>query len=226
MFRAEHHDTVRHLNEYISLDFEMGFIRTEQDVISMQERLIQHMVKELNQRCGDILKEYRSSVLIPDHIPRLHFLEALDILQSLGVKDMAEGDISPEGEKALCSYIEENHASSFVYIIGYPVNKRPMYTMPDERLPGYTRSFDLLFKGIEITTGGQRIHDYHMLRENIIAFGQNPADVKEYLDVFKYGMPPHGGLGMGLERITMKFLNLKNIREACLFPRDIGRLSP
>jgi len=101
-----------------------------------------------------------------------------------------------------------------------------MYTMPDDRLPGYTRSFDLLYRGLEITTGGQRIHDYHMLKENIIEFGHNPGDFADYLSIFKYGMPPHGGLGMGLERLTMKLLDLKNVREACLFPRDINRMAP
>ena len=226
VFRAEHHDTIRHLNEYISLDFETGFITDEQDVIDLQEELVKFIVTEISEKFSSVLEEHGSSILMPEKIPRIHFLEALDILQGMGVTDLVEGDISPEGEKALCRHMEEHRGSSFVYVIGYPVNKRPMYTMPDERLPGYTRSFDLLFKGIEITTGGQRIHDYHMLRENIIAFGQNPADFREYLDVFKYGMPPHGGLGMGLERVTMKLLDLQNIREACLFPRDINRLSP
>ena len=226
VFRAEHHDTIRHLNEYISLDFEMGFISDEQDIIDVQEEILRYIIANIIEKFRGILKERGSSIVMPEKIPRIHFLEALDILRGMGVTDREEGDISPEGEKALCRHMEEHGGSSFVYVIGYPVNKRPMYTMPDERLPGYTRSFDLLFKGIEITTGGQRIHDYHMLRENIIAFGQNPADFREYLDAFKYGMPPHGGLGMGLERVTMKLLDLKNIREACLFPRDINRLSP
>ncbi len=226
VFRAELHDTVRHLNEYISLDFEMGFIRDEQDVIDMQEGLIRHIMTGLARSCRPILDDFDADLSVPDRIPRLHFLEALDIIGSRGVKDAGDGDISPEGEKALCAYCEKNFGSSFVYVVGYPVNKRPMYAMPDERLPGYTRSFDLLYRGIEITTGGQRINDYNMLKENIRAFGQNPADFREYLDAFKYGMPPHGGLGMGLERVTMKVLNLKNIREAALFPRDMNRLSP
>ncbi len=224
VFRAEHHDTIRHLNEYISMDFEMGFIRDEQDVINMQEKLIKYIF-------SNIKKRFRHGNMplylnVPKNIPRVHFLEAMDIVQSMGVKDMEEGDISPAGEKALCEYFEKKKDSSFVYIIGYPVKKRPMYTMPDERLPGYTRSFDLLYRGIEITTGGQRIHDYHQLRENIIEFGFNPGEYKDYLSIFKYGMPPHGGLGMGLERLTMKICNLKNIREASLFPRDINRISP
>ena len=204
----------------------MGFIADEQDVINVQEGLIRYMFNELRQiymNKGGISEMFLD---VPDKIPRIHFLEAMEILQSLGVKDMEEGDISPAGEKALCDYFEREKNSSFVYVIGYPVKKRPMYTMPDERLPGYTRSFDLLFRGIEITTGGQRIHDYHQLRDNIVEFGYNPGDFKDYLSVFKYGMPPHGGLGMGLERLTMKIMNLKNIREASLFPRDINRVTP
>jgi aspartyl-tRNA(Asn)/glutamyl-tRNA(Gln) amidotransferase subunit A len=224
VFRAEHHDTIRHLNEYISMDFEMGFIRDEQDVINMQEKMIKYIFRNLkNKFRHENIPLYLD---VPKNIPRVHFLEAMDIMQSMGVKDMEEGDISPAGEKALCEHFEKEKDSSFVYVIGYPVKKRPMYTMPDKRLPGYTRSFDLLFRGIEITTGGQRIHDYHQLRENIVEFGFNPGEYRDYLSVFKYGMPQHGGLGMGLERLTMKICNLKNIREASLFPRDINRISP
>jgi aspartyl-tRNA(Asn)/glutamyl-tRNA(Gln) amidotransferase subunit A len=226
VFRAEHHDTIRHLNEYISLDFEMGFIRDEQDIINMQEKLIKYIFTNIKNKFKDDRNMPALFLYMPNRIPRVHFLEAMDIVQSMGVKDMEEGDISPAGEKALCEYFEKEKDSSFVYVVGYPVKKRPMYTMPDERLPGYTRSFDLLYRGIEITTGGQRIHDYHQLRENIIEFGFNPGEYKDYLSIFKYGMPPHGGLGMGLERLTMKICNLKNIREASLFPRDINRISP
>ncbi len=226
VFRAEHHDTVRHLNEYTSLDFEMGFIRNEQEIIDMQEGLLRQLFAGVADRFGGELAEMGVEIRFPDAIPRIHFLEALDILLSRGVKDMEEGDISPAGEKALCEYFQEKEGSELVYVIGYPVKKRPMYTMPDERRPGYTRSCDLLYRGLEITTGGQRIHDYHRLKENIVEFGHNPGDFKDYLAIFKYGMPPHGGLGMGLERLTMKLLNLRNVREACLFPRDINRITP
>ena len=191
----------------------------------MQEGLVKYIFNKLKEKYKEN-EELQMSLEVPDAIPRIHFLEAMEIVQSMGVRDMEEGDISPAGEKALCDYFEKEKNSSFAYVIGYPIKKRPMYTMPDERLPGYSRSFDLLFKGIEITTGGQRIHDYHQLRENMIEFGCNPGDFKDYLSIFKYGMPPHGGLGMGLERVTMKIMNLKNIREASLFPRDIGRISP
>ncbi len=225
VFRAEIHNTARHLNEYISLDFEMGFIKDEQDIIDMQEALVKYIVTEIQQSHKDILKEFGVKIKIPENFPRIHFLEALEIASKCGVNDL-DGDISPEGERVICEYFEKEKDSSFVYIIGYPVKKRPMYTMPDERMPGYTRSFDLLFKGLEITTGGQRINDYEMLKNSIIQFGGNPNEFKDYLESFKYGMPPHGGLGMGLERLTMKILNLKNVREATLFPRDRNRITP
>ncbi|HBD93424.1 MAG: hypothetical protein A2015_05510 [Spirochaetes bacterium GWF1_31_7] len=225
VFRAEKHNTVRHLNEYTSLDFEMAFIKDEQDLIDMQEALLIHILKNIKAKYSDVLEYFGQEIIIPTSIPRIHFIEALEIADKLGVKDM-DGDISPEGEKVVCKYIEEQYGSQFVYIVGYPVKKRPMYTMQDERLPGYTRSFDLLYKGLEITTGGQRIHNYEALKANMIAFGLNPAAYKDYLETFKFGMPPHGGLGMGLERVTMKLLGLGNVREATLFPRDIGRLEP
>ncbi len=227
VFRAEKHSTIRHLNEYTSLDFEMSYIKDEQDIIDMQEGLIGHILNGVKEKYGRLIKElYNTDIEMPDHIPRIHFLEALDILTKLGVKDFEEGDLSPEGERMICDYFKKEENSSFVYIIGYPITKRPMYTMPDERLPGYTRSFDLLYRGLEITTGGQRIHDYEMLRKSIIEFGGNPMSFKYYTDCFKFGMPAHGGLGLGLERITKQILAFKNIREACLFPRDINRITP
>jgi aspartyl-tRNA(Asn)/glutamyl-tRNA(Gln) amidotransferase subunit A len=225
VFRAEHHDTARHLNEYTSMDFEMAFIRDEQDVIDMQEGLLRHMFGELAVHAGELLDGGALSLSFPGRIPRIHYLEALEIISSAGGR-LEEGDISPEGEKILCSHFEKEHGSQFVYVIGYPVKKRPMYTMPDERMPGYTRSFDLIYRGIEITTGGQRIHDYDMLKENMKMMGYNPAEFRHYLETFRFGMPPHGGLGMGLERLTMKIMNLTNIREASLFPRDINRITP
>lgn len=225
VFRAEMHNTNRHLNEYTSMDIEMGFINDEQDIIDMQEGLIKYMFKEIIKCQREILDEFNVEILIPDNIPRIHFLEALNIAEQSGISDM-DGDISPEGERVICDFMEKEKKSSFVYIIGYPMKKRPMYTMPDERLPGYSRSFDLLFKGLEITTGGQRIHDYNMLKKSMKKKGFNPKEFKDYLQCFEFGMPPHGGLGMGLERITMKLLNLKNIREATLFPRDRNRISP
>ncbi|BBM81905.1 Asp-tRNA(Asn)/Glu-tRNA(Gln) amidotransferase subunit GatA [Candidatus Uabimicrobium amorphum] len=227
VFRAERHSTTRHLNEYTSLDFEMGFIHNEQDVIDMQEKLLRHIFQNLQQTYADYVTDRTLDLAIPDTIPRIHFLEALEIIKSRGGKAVQQDDdISSIGEQVLHKYCLEEHNSHFVYVIGYPQQKRPVYTMPDERLPGYTRSFDLLYKGIEITTGGQRIHDYEMLCENIRKGGGSLEDVKDYLSIFKHGMPPHGGLGMGLERLTMKIMGHDNVRHASLFPRDIHRVSP
>jgi len=226
VFRAEPHNSIRHLNEYTSMDFEMAYIEDEQDVIDKQEELLQYLIKTLLQEEKNIIDEFNhEEILIPEKIPRIHFLEALEIAAKAKAS-MDEGDLTPEGERKVCEYIKKEYRSDFVYIIGYPVHKRPFYTMPDERLSGYTRSFDLLFRGLEITTGGQRIHGYYQLRDSIIRSGGNPKTFHDYLMTFQYGMPPHGGLGMGLERITMKLLNLNNIREASLFPRDIGRITP
>ncbi len=226
VFRAEIHNTIRHLNEYVSLDFEMGFIDSELTLVNIQESLIKYILTNIKEKYGTLIKDvFGEDIVIPEKFPKIHFIEALDIAAREGVKDL-DGDLSPEGERTVCDYIQKRYDSPFVYILGYPIKKRPVYAMPDERLPGYTRSFDLLYKGLEITTGGQRIHEYEMLKNNMIDFGVNPESFKEYLSVFKFGMCPHGGLGMGLERFTMKLLGLSNVREACLFPRDIGRVSP
>ena len=139
---------------------------------------------------------------------------------------MKVGDLDPEEEQLVCRYAEEELGSEFVFITHYPVQKRPVYTMPDPEDPTLTRSFDLLWRGMEITTGSQRIHDYAMLRENMVRFGLDPEEFTAYLDSFKYGMPPHGGLAIGAERMTQKLLGLKNIREACFFPRDRTRVVP
>lgn len=227
VFRAERHSTTRHLNEYTSLDFEMGFIDNEQNVIDMQENLLRYIFQNLQQTCGDYVTDRSLDLTIPESIPRIHFLQALEIIKKHGGKAVQEDDdISLIGERVLHKYCMQEYNSHFVYVIGYPQQKRPVYTMPDERLPGYTRSFDLLYKGIEITTGGQRIHDYEMLCENIRKSGGSLEEVQDYLSIFKHGMPPHGGLGMGLERLTMKIMGHENVRHASLFPRDIHRVSP
>lgn len=137
-----------------------------------------------------------------------------------------EGDLDPEEERKLCEYSQREYRSELIYVTHYPRFKRPAYTMPDTEDPALTRSFDLLFRGLEITTGGQRIHQYDLLVESLRSRGLDIADFQAYLEAFKYGMPPHGGLAIGAERLTMKLLGLKNIREACLFPRDRTRLTP
>lgn len=159
-------------------------------------------------------------------IPRITLEEAHKILLEKYNKKSPIGNIDAKGEELICDYVKKEYGTEFVFLTKYPVAKRPMYTMPDDEDKTLTKSFDLIYDGLEITTGGQRINDYEMLKENIIKFGLNPEDFDFYLDTFKYGMPPHGGFAIGLERLTMKILKLSNIREATLVPRDMKRLTP
>lgn len=225
-YRAELHNTWRHLNEYVSLDIEIGFIRDEFELMEIEEDFMNFLFTHLKETCEKELKIY--NVELPDSvkIPRIPLSEVQDILLEKYGKRSPSGNIDAEGEILLSKYIKETYGTDFVFLTKYPVSKRPMYTMPDENLPGMTRSFDLIYKGLEITTGGQRIHDYEMLRANIEKFGLVPEDFSFYLESFRYGMPPHGGFAIGLERLTMKILGLENIREASLLPRDMKRLEP
>jgi nondiscriminating aspartyl-tRNA synthetase len=225
-YRAEPHSTWRHLNEYMSLDLEMGFIENEEDIMNLEERLMKYIIEHLSANCEEELKFLKVELPKITTIPRISLSEAQDILLREYDKKSPVGNIDSEGEKLFAQYVKEKYNSDFVFLTKYPASKRPLYTMPDENIEGMTRSFDLIFKGLEITTGGQRIHDYDMLVDNIIKFGGKPENFDFYLESFKYGMPPHGGLAIGLERITMMFLGLDNIRKATLLPRDINRVKP
>lgn len=225
-YRAELHNTWRHLNEYVSLDVEMGFIEDENDLMNLEEGFIKFLFKYLNDTCPKELKIHNVNLPEIDSIPRIPLLDVQRILLEEYNKKSNGGNIDAEGEILFSKYVKEKYNSDFVFITQYPISKRPMYAMPDEKREGLTKSFDLIYKGLEITTGGQRIHDYEMLKNNMIKFGMKPDEFKFYLDSFKYGMPPHGGFAIGLERITMKILDLENIREAVLFPRDLNRIVP
>ena len=225
-YRAELHNTWRHLNEYVSLDVEMGFIKDEFELMDLEEGFLDYLFKHLNRVCKKELEMYK--VKLPDEvkIPRITLDEAHKILLEKYNKKSPLGNIDAKGEELICDYVKKEYGTEFVFLTKYPVTKRPMYTMPDDKDKTLTKSFDLIYDGLEITTGGQRIHDYEMLKENIIKFGLNPEDFDFYLETFKYGMPPHGGFAIGLERLTMKILKLSNIREAALIPRDMKRLTP
>ena len=225
-YRAELHNTWRHLNEYVSLDVEMGFIKDEFELMDLEEGFLDYLFKHLNRVCKKELEMYK--VKLPDEvkIPRITLDEAHKILLEKYNKKSPLGNIDAKGEELICDYVKKEYGTEFVFLTKYPVTKRPMYTMPDDKDKTLTKSFDLIYDGLEITTGGQRIHDYEMLKENIIKFGLNPEDFDFYLETFKYGMPPHGGFAIGLERLTMKILKLSNIREAALVPRDMKRLTP
>lgn len=226
VYRAEKHETSRHINEYTSLDFEMGFIRDEQDVIAMQVGLLRHIMTELAARCAPELELLGAKVpAIGDTVPQLTFREAFDLVEETGHK-LHGGDLDPEAERRLCDWALKAHGSELLYVVGFPLAHRPMYTYFREEDPSVSRSFDLLFRGLEITTGSQRIHEYDLLLAKMRERGLNPDDYQSYVSIFKHGMPPHGGLAIGLERLTMQILGLANVKEATLFPRDRRRLEP
>jgi len=226
VYRAEEHNTSRHLNEYVSLDYEMGFIEDEHDIMDVEERFIKTLFSIINGKCGHILRMYGRDLPVPEKIPRIPVSEACSILESEYGKKNKGFDLDPEGEKLICEWTKKTHDCELLFLTEYPRSKRPVYTMPIEENTDFTRSFDLLFRGLEITTGGQRIHDYTMLLEAFDRRGLDASQFEYYTDTFAYGMPPHGGLAIGLERITAQILGLSNIREASIFPRDRGRIVP
>ena len=226
VYRAEEHNTSRHLNEYVSLDYEMGFIENEHDIMDVEERLIFYLFEKINSNLFWVLEQHEQILKKPPSIPRLPIKEACAILEKEYDKGTKGYDLDPEAEKLLCRWSQKNYNSELLFITEYPRSKRPLYTMPLEENSEFTRSFDLLYRGLEITTGGQRIHDYRMLVESFEAHGLNPSDFEYYVSTFAYGMPPHGGLAIGLERLTAQVLGLSNIRETSTFPRDRNRLTP
>lgn len=226
IFRGEKHATTRHLSEYSSLDFEMGFITDHRDVMAVLEKTIRHIVSTVAQRHADVYEQFGTvAPLLSEKIPVLKLREAQEIIEKeFGGKAVGEPDLEPEHERQLCEWSAKTHGSDFLFVTHYPVAKRPFYTYEDEADPGFTKSFDLLFRGLEITTGGQRVHNHDLLVEKAKAKGLDPELFSYYLQAFKYGMPPHGGSATGLERLTARLLNLPNVKEATLFPRDINRI--
>ena len=227
VFRAEKHNTKRHLNEYTSLDFEMGYIEDYTDIMAMETGFLQYMVELLKK---DYAKELEIlKVMLPktEEIPTVPFTKAKELVaEKYNRKIRNPFDLEPEEELLIGQYFKEEYDADFVFVTEYPSKKRPFYAMDDPEDKRYTKSFDLLFHGLEITTGGQRIHDYKMLSEKIAARGMTEEGMEQYLSAFKHGMPPHGGLGIGLERLTMKLIGEDNVRETTLFPRDLTRLEP
>ena len=227
VFRAEKHNTRRHLNEYTSLDFEMGYIDGFEDIMAMETGFLQYAMELLKRDYARELKVL--GVELPDvsQIPAVKFADIKEIVaEKYNHKMRNPFDLEPEEEVLIGRYAKEEWGSDFVFVTHYPSKKRPFYAMDDPEDPRYTLSFDLLFRGLEITTGGQRIHDYKMLTDKIAARGMTEEGMEQYLATFKHGMPPHGGLGIGLERLTMQLLGEDNVRETTLFPRDLSRLEP
>lgn len=226
VFRAEPHFTTRHVNEYTGLDAEMGFIDSVEDVMMELEKTMYHLFARIGERCQEQLGRYGANVPGQVVIPRIRLSEALDILKREYGKEVENEDIDGEGERMICEYVKKIYGSDLVFLTHYPVHLRPFYSMPSVDNPKYTETFDLLFRGIEIASGGQRIHVSEQLVENIRKKGLNPDDFKDYVDIFRYGAPQHGGWGLGSERIVQKILGLSSIKEAVLYPRDVKRLTP
>ena len=227
VFRAEKHNTKRHLNEYTSLDFEMGYIDGFEDLMAMETGFLQYTMDLLQRDYSRELKILGVELPKVDQIPAVRFDEIKRLVsEKYGRRIRNPFDLEPEEESLISRYAKEEWDADFVFVTHYPSKKRPFYAMDDPEDPTYTLSFDLLFRGMEITTGGQRIHDHSQLLAKMEKRGMTEEGMEQYLSAFKHGMPPHGGLGIGLERLTMKLVGEDNVRETTLFPRDMSRLEP
>ena len=225
-YRAEPSVTTRHLAEATQMDIEIGFIESFEELLDALEYVGTAMIKHTSEKHANILKDFGvEKPLVPNKVPRLTLREAQEIVQKRTKRDLSkEMDLNPEDEKEICQWAKEDHQSDFVTITHFPTAKRAFYTYPDPKDPEYSLSYDLLFRGLEMLSGSQRINDYDQLVDAMKKKGVDPADFGIYLQAFKYGMPPEGGFSFGLERRTMKLLELANVREASLFPRDMERV--
>ena len=227
VFRAEKHNTKRHLNEYTGLDFEMGYIDDFTDIMAMETGFLQYMVKLLKEEYSQELALLKAELPEVEKIPAVTFAEAKRLAsEKYGTKIKNPYDLEPEEEHLIGKYFKEEYGSDFVFVTHYPSRKRPFYAMDDPQDGKVTLSFAVLFRGLEVTTCVQRIHSYPQLMEKIAKRGMDTEGMEDYLNTFKHGMPPHGGLGIGLERMTMQLLGEENVREVSLFPRDLSRLVP
>ncbi|MBS3903832.1 MAG: aspartate--tRNA(Asn) ligase [Simkania sp.] len=228
-FRAEPSHTPRHLSEGKQFEFEMGFFDDWHVILDIQEQCIKSIIRHLEKQCAQELAILDNPLIkAPSEVPfpRLTFQEAQDIFyQRTGIDERQEPDLSPHAERELCTWSLETHGTELVFVIDWKTSKRPFYAYPKEKQPELSNTFDLLCAGTEITSGGQRRHTYASMVEGILSKGMDPANFTDYLSIFRYGMPPHGGFGMGLERLTMTLLRLRNIREASLFPSDPKRIA-
>lgn len=225
-YRAEPSVTTRHLSEATQMDIEIGFIEEFEDLLDALEFVGTAMIENVARRHGGILKKFGvEKPLVPTKVPRLTLREAQAIVTKRTGRDLSrELDLNPEDEKEICEWAKKEHESDFVTITHFPTKKRAFYTMPDPENPEYSLSYDLLFRGLEILSGSQRIHQYSILIEKMREKGVDPRNFGMYLMAFQYGMPSEGGFSFGLERLTMKLLELTNVREASLFPRDMERV--
>lgn len=228
VFRAEPHDTVRHLAEYTSLDAEVGFIEDHREVMAFARDAIAGMAGAIADRAPGALEILGLTLpTVPSQIPALDFTEAQAMIEAAtGERVVGEPDLAPAHERWLGGWAQKEHGSDFLFVTGYPMGKRPFYTHPDPARPAFSNSFDLLFRGLELITGGQRLHRYEDYVSALAARDQALEPLEGYLQAFRAGMPPHGGFAIGLERWTARITGAVNIREATLFPRDLNRLTP
>jgi len=229
VFRAEPHDTVRHLAEYVSLDAEIGFIDDHFTVMRFARDAVAGMVAGVRSRAGDAVELLRLRLPeVPETIPVVEFVAAQELIErATGERVVGEPDLAPAHERWLGDWGRREHGSEFVFVAGYPMAKRPFYTHPDPQRPQSSNSFDLLFRGLEMITGGQRLHRYQDYVAALAALGQSPEPYElPYLEAMRYGMPPHGGWGLGLARFIASLVDVRNVREVTLFPRDLTRLAP
>jgi nondiscriminating aspartyl-tRNA synthetase len=228
VFRAEPHDTPRHINEYVSLDVEMGFIQDHTTVMALLRDVIAAMLREMHDRfAAEMTAAGIDLPSVPEVIPALHFTEARQMVADATGEDLsAELDLAPAHETWLGEWAQREHGSEFVFVTGFPMVKRPFYTHPDPSRPEFANGFDLLFRGLELVTGGQRLHRYEDYIAALESRGQTTEGFESFLKVFRHGMPPHGGFAIGLERLIARLVKVRNIRETTLFPRDLNRLEP
>jgi nondiscriminating aspartyl-tRNA synthetase len=228
VFRAEPHDTPRHLAEYVSLDAELGFIADHTDVMAVLRGAVAGMVEAVERRAGAAAAFVGLELpRVPEVIPAVHFSEVHAMIASATGEDLTgEPDLAPAHERWLGEWALREHGSDFVFVTGYPMAKRPFYTHPQPGRPEFSNSFDLIFRGLELVTGGQRLHLYGDYLDALAALGQDPVAYEPYLQAFKFGMPPHGGFAIGLERWVARLAGIANVRETTLFPRDRNRLTP
>ncbi len=225
-YRAEPSVTTRHLTEATQMDIEIGFIEHFEELLDALEFVGTFMIKNVSEKYGKTLSEFNvEKPLVPTRVPRLTLREAQKIITERTGRDLSrELDLNPEDEIEICKWAHETQKSDFVTITHFPTKKRAFYTSPDPKDPEYSLSYDLLFRGLEILSGSQRISDYQQLKDAMVKKNVSPESFSVYLQAFKYGMPPEGGFSFGLERLTMKLLELHNVREASLFPRDMERV--
>jgi nondiscriminating aspartyl-tRNA synthetase len=228
VFRAEPHDTVRHTSEYVSLDLEMGFIRDHRDIMAILREAVAGMVEAIAERSNSAVDQLGLELpTVPLQIPTLAFDEAQAMIErATGEQVVGEPDLAPGHERWLGEWAKREHRSDFVFVEGYPMAKRPFYTHPDPDRPDRSNSFDLLFRGLELTTGGQRLHRHQDYLAALEARGESVERYRALLQAYRHGMPPHGGFGMGLERWLTRLTGAANIRDVTLFPRDINRAWP